>query len=102
MPSDDNQASGSDIASVENFAFLEINHAALEIFGEGHCRLMVRNLHAYSIGSKSGVVNDFSDNFSDFFWAFTLDNPPGVKEKSVQKRKNFSTKKLDAPQPSIV
>jgi hypothetical protein len=40
--------------------------------------------------------------FSDIFRAFGLDNPPGVKEKNVQKRKNFSTKKLDALQPPTV
>jgi hypothetical protein len=92
MPSDDNQASGSDIASVENFAFLEINHAALEIFCEGHCRLMVRNLHAYSIGSKSGVVNDFSDNFLDFFGRFDWTRV-GASRKKVQKKEKKVQKK---------
>ena len=63
---------------------------------------LVLVLHVQTLGERSRPVNDFSDIFSDIFWAFTLDNPPGVKEKSVQKRKNFSTKKLDAPQPPTV
>jgi hypothetical protein len=63
---------------------------------------LVLVLHVQTLGERSRPVNDFSDIFSDIFWAFTLDNPPGVKGKSVQKRKNFSTKKLDAPQPPTV
>ena len=58
--------------------------------------------HAQRLDEKSCAVKHFSDIFSDIFLAFALDNRPGVKEKSVQKRKIFLQKKLDAPQPSRV
>jgi hypothetical protein len=59
-------------------------------------------LHAQRLDDFSDTVNRFCVFFQIFFFAFALDNRPGVKEKSVQKRKNFFTKKLDAPQPSRV
>ena len=58
--------------------------------------------HAQRLDDFSETVKHFSDIFSDIFFAFALDNRPGVKEKSVQKRKIFLQKKLDAPQPSRV
>ena len=51
--------------------------------------------HAQRLDEKSCAVKHFSDIFSDIFLAFPLDNRPGVKEKSVQKRKIFLQKKLD-------
>jgi hypothetical protein len=51
--------------------------------------------HAQRLDDFSETVKHFSDIFSDIFFAFVLDNPPGVKEKSVQKRKIFLQKKLD-------
>ena len=59
-------------------------------------------LHAQRLDDFFDFVNGFRVFFSDIFFAFALDNRPGVKEKSVQKRKIFLQKKLDAPQPSIV
>ena len=58
--------------------------------------------HAQRLDDFSDTVKHFSDIFSDIFLAFPLDNRPGVKEKSVQKRKIFLQKKLDAPQPPRV
>ena len=54
-------------------------------------------LHAQRLDEKSCAVKHFSDIFSDIFLAFTLDNRPGVKEKSVQKRKIFLRKSLTRP-----
>jgi hypothetical protein len=51
--------------------------------------------HVQRLDDFSETVKHFSDIFSDIFFAFALDNPPGVKEKSVQKRKIFLQKKLD-------
>ena len=59
-------------------------------------------LHAQRLDEKSCAVKHFSDIFSDIFLAFTLDNRPGVKEKSVQKRKIFLQKKLDKVRGSRV
>jgi hypothetical protein len=83
-------------------SLFEVNHAALEVLGEGHFRLAVRNLHAQRLDDFSDIVNGFCVFFSDIFFAFALDNPPGVKGKSVQKRKIILRKKLDAPQPPRV
>ena len=53
--------------------------------------------HAQRLDEKSCAVKHFSDIFSDIFLAFPLDNRPGVKEKSVQKRKIFLRKSLTRP-----
>ena len=49
--------------------------------------------HAQRLGDFFDFVNEFRVFFSDIFFAFALDNRPGVKEKSVQKRKIFLQKK---------
>jgi hypothetical protein len=49
--------------------------------------------HAQRLDDFFDFVNGFRVFFQIFFFAFALDNRPGVKEKSVQKKKNFSTKK---------
>ena len=59
-------------------------------------------LHAQRLDDFSDTVKHFSDIFSDIFLAFALDNRPGVKEKSVQKRKIFLQKKLDKVRGSRV
>jgi hypothetical protein len=51
--------------------------------------------HAQRLDDFFDFVNGFRVFFQIFFFAFALDNPPGVKEKSVQKRKIFLQKKLD-------
>jgi hypothetical protein len=51
--------------------------------------------HAQRLDDFSDAVNEFCVFFQIFFFAFALDNRPGVKEKSVQKRKIFLQKKLD-------
>jgi len=51
--------------------------------------------HAQRLDDFFDIVNGFRVFFSDIFFAFALDNRPGVKEKSVQKRKIFLQKKLD-------